>query len=155
MTDEKPWEIGERAFEFAVRVVRVCQTLDKSPGVSRTLANQLLRSGTSIGANLEESKGGQSRADYHLAGLHLSGIAPAIPPKNQGDLSGIGDTVMISSQLIKLQKLVFLTCKLKDAVAECKQHIRRASDSLRTDTRIRRIFLALVSRKWRWVDEIR
>jgi four helix bundle protein len=28
------------------------------------LANQLLRSGTSVGANLEESKGGQSRADF-------------------------------------------------------------------------------------------
>jgi four helix bundle protein len=38
--------------------------LDEKPGVSRTLANQLLRSGTSVGANLEESKGGQSRADF-------------------------------------------------------------------------------------------
>jgi four helix bundle protein len=62
--DEKPQEIPERAFAFAVRVVKQCQVLDEKPGVSRTLANQLLRSGTSIGANLEESKGGQSRADY-------------------------------------------------------------------------------------------
>ena len=60
----KPQEISERAFEFAVRVVKLCQKLDEQPGVSRTLANQLLRSGTSIGANLEESKGGQSRADF-------------------------------------------------------------------------------------------
>ena len=62
--NEKPQEISERAFVFAVRVVKLCQNLDEKPGVSRTLANQLLRSGTSIGANLEESKGGQSRADY-------------------------------------------------------------------------------------------
>jgi four helix bundle protein len=34
------------------------------PGVSRTLANQLLRSGTSIGANVEEGQGSQSRADF-------------------------------------------------------------------------------------------
>lgn len=61
---EKPQEIGERAFAFAVRVVKLCRVLDQTPGVSRTLANQLLRSGTSIGANLEESKGGQSRADF-------------------------------------------------------------------------------------------
>jgi four helix bundle protein len=61
---EEPQDIGERAFDFAVRIVNLCQTLDERPGVSRTLANQLLRSGTSIGANLEESKGGQSRADY-------------------------------------------------------------------------------------------
>ena len=61
---EPPQEIGQRAFAFAVRVVKLCRALDKKPGVSRTLANQLLRSGTSVGANLEEAKGGQSRADY-------------------------------------------------------------------------------------------
>lgn len=59
-----PQGIGERAFAFAVRVVKLCQTLEERSGVSRILSNQLLRSGTSIGANLEESKGGQSRADF-------------------------------------------------------------------------------------------
>lgn len=62
--DETPQEIGERAFAFAVRIVKLCQTLDERPGVSRTLSNQLLRSATSVGANLQESKGGQSRADF-------------------------------------------------------------------------------------------
>jgi len=38
--------------------------LDQVPGVSRTLSNQLLRSGTSIGANVEEGQGSQSRADF-------------------------------------------------------------------------------------------
>jgi four helix bundle protein len=61
---DTPQEISERAFEFAVRVIKLCQVLDEKPGVSRTLANQLLRSGTSVGANLEESKGGQSRGDF-------------------------------------------------------------------------------------------
>jgi hypothetical protein len=36
-------DLPERTFEFAVRIVLLCQTLDQSPGVSRTLANQLLR----------------------------------------------------------------------------------------------------------------
>jgi four helix bundle protein len=62
--NDGPQEIAERVFEFAVRVVKLCQVLDGKPGVSRTLANQLLRAGTSIGANLEESKGGQSRSDF-------------------------------------------------------------------------------------------
>ena len=62
--DEAPQEIGERAFVFAVRVVKLCQTLDARPGTPRTLSNQLLRSATSVGANLQESKGGQSRADF-------------------------------------------------------------------------------------------
>ena len=46
------------------RIPPILLQLDEKPGTSRTLANQLLRSGTSIGANLAESKGGQSRADY-------------------------------------------------------------------------------------------
>lgn len=61
---EKPPEISERAFAFAVRVVKLCRTLEERQRAAQTLAGQLLRAGTSIGANLEESKGGQSRADY-------------------------------------------------------------------------------------------
>jgi four helix bundle protein len=57
-------DIRERAFAFAVRVVNLCQYLDEKPGVGRTLARQLLRAGTSIGANLEEAVGGQSKADF-------------------------------------------------------------------------------------------
>ena len=57
-------DICERTFEFSVRIVRLCQELDKKPGVARTLGRQLLRSGTSIGANVEEAQGGQSRADF-------------------------------------------------------------------------------------------
>ena len=53
-----------RTFVFACRVVELCKALDKRHGVSRTLANQLLRSGTSIGANVEEGQAGQSRADF-------------------------------------------------------------------------------------------
>lgn len=64
MTSKKPPEIVERAFQFAIRIVKLCQHLDEKPGVSRTLGKQLLRSGTSIGANLEEGKGSQSEADY-------------------------------------------------------------------------------------------
>lgn len=63
-------EISARTFEFSVRVVRLCQTLDAVPGVSRTLSNQLLRSGTSIGANVEEAHGSQSKADLIAKNLH-------------------------------------------------------------------------------------
>lgn len=68
---EKPQDIKERSFDFAVRIVELCQALDTNPGVSRTLANQLLRSGTSIGANIEEAHGGQSKADF-IAKMYIS-----------------------------------------------------------------------------------
>jgi four helix bundle protein len=57
-------DIPARTFEFARRVVLLCRVLDASPGVPRTLAGQLLRSGTSVGANVEEAQASQSEADF-------------------------------------------------------------------------------------------
>jgi four helix bundle protein len=51
------------AVEFAGQVVAYCDDLMKAGGVGRILAPQLLRCGTSIGANLEEARGGESRRD--------------------------------------------------------------------------------------------
>ncbi|GBC61388.1 four helix bundle protein [Desulfonema ishimotonii] len=56
--------LPDRTKEFALRIIRLCLFLDQKPGVSRTLANQLLRSGTSIGANVAEGKGAQSERDF-------------------------------------------------------------------------------------------
>lgn len=60
MAEEKKRDILERTFRFSIRVVKLCQVLDQQ----RTLSRQLLRSATSIGANVEEAKAGQSRADF-------------------------------------------------------------------------------------------
>jgi four helix bundle protein len=62
--NERQHDIQERAFEFACRMVKLAQFLYGAGGVGRTLANQLLRSGTSIGANLEEAHAGQSKPDF-------------------------------------------------------------------------------------------
>lgn len=58
-------DITERTFNFSVRIVRLCQFLGKAYSTDRiVLLKQLLRSGTSIGANVEEAQSGQSRADF-------------------------------------------------------------------------------------------
>ncbi|MEQ8786117.1 MAG: four helix bundle protein [Pirellulaceae bacterium] len=57
-------DLEKRLFEFALRVVRLCQKLDEKGGVARGIGYQLLRSGTSMGANYEEAQGAQSRADF-------------------------------------------------------------------------------------------
>lgn len=59
-----PRDICERTFEFATRVTRLCVELGKSPGAPRLLAHQLFKSGSSIGANVEEAQAGQSRSDF-------------------------------------------------------------------------------------------
>ena len=60
----EPPEIEGRTFDFALRIVRVCLVLDKIAGVRRTLGNQLLRSGTSVGANVTEAQAAQSKPDF-------------------------------------------------------------------------------------------
>ncbi|MEI7509615.1 MAG: four helix bundle protein [Flavobacterium sp.] len=55
--------IQQKSFQFAVRIIKLykCLTNDKKDFV---LSKQILRSGTSIGANIEESIGGQSEKDF-------------------------------------------------------------------------------------------
>lgn len=62
--------IQEKSFAFAIRIVNLYKhlTLLKNEFV---LSKQLLRSGTSIGANIEESIGGVSDKDF----LNKLGIA--------------------------------------------------------------------------------
>ena|SRR5208337_2007771 len=60
----KPYDIVERTFQFALNIVRLCKECERRNNSARTLARQLLRSGTSVGANVEEAQAGQSRADF-------------------------------------------------------------------------------------------
>ena len=48
---------------FAVRIIRLVQNLQKEQQ-EYVLSNQIKKSGTSIGANVRESKNAQSRADF-------------------------------------------------------------------------------------------
>ena len=57
-------DLCDRTFQFALEIVALCRILSKTSGVARTMSKQLLRSGTSIGANVEEGQAAQSRADF-------------------------------------------------------------------------------------------
>ncbi len=55
--------VESKSFRFAVRIVKLCKYLntDKKEYV---LSKQLLRAGTSVGANIAEAEQAQSRADF-------------------------------------------------------------------------------------------
>ena len=55
--------IQEKSLQFAVRIVKFCRYL-RNEKHEYDLASQLLRCGTSIGANISESKNAQSRNDF-------------------------------------------------------------------------------------------
>lgn len=55
--------VAEKSLDFAVRVVNVRKYLTAKKK-EYVLSKQLLRSGTSIGANIAEGQRGQSKADF-------------------------------------------------------------------------------------------
>ena len=62
--------LEKKAFEFSVRIVKLYNYLCEHFR-NRSLADQILRSGTSIGANISEAVYGQSRADF-IAKLNIA-----------------------------------------------------------------------------------
>ena len=85
------WDLGERLLVFAAGIVKLVESLPSSPG-GRRIGDQLLRSGTAVGAHYEEAQAGESKADfthklqialkqereslYWLRLLEVSGVVP-------------------------------------------------------------------------------
>ncbi len=55
--------IQEKSFAFAVRIVKLAQFLRKERA-ELVLSRQILRSGTSVGANVEEAQAAQTHKDF-------------------------------------------------------------------------------------------
>ncbi len=62
--------IQQKSFAFAIRIVNAYKYLTDQKK-EFVLSKQLLRSGTSIGANVEEAIGGQSKKDF-IAKISIS-----------------------------------------------------------------------------------
>ncbi|HKP69089.1 MAG TPA: four helix bundle protein [Pyrinomonadaceae bacterium] len=115
--------ITERAFAFAVRIVKLCKYLEKHTNVSRSVINQLLDAGTSIGANLEEAVAGQSRADFiHKNAISLKEaresnfwlrLILATEPLKPAAKTGILQMVQESSEIAKIVAKRIVTSKNK------------------------------------------
>jgi four helix bundle protein len=92
MTDEKPQDLKDRTSEFALRIIRMYVRLPKLTE-AQVLGKQVLRSGTSVGAQYREGHRAKSDADvinkfegvlqeldetdYWLSLLVKAGIVPA------------------------------------------------------------------------------
>ena len=64
-------DLAERLLDLAVGVIKFVNALPKTV-TARHIGGQLLRSATSAGANYEEARGAESRADFvHKLGLVL------------------------------------------------------------------------------------
>ncbi len=63
INDKKPRDIRERSFTFAIRVLKMGKALSKN-SINNILINQVVRSATSVGANIEEAQGAYTKSDF-------------------------------------------------------------------------------------------
>ena len=63
--------VKQISFDFSVKIIKFCNRNHKSLSINRVIIIQLLKSGTSIGANIEEASAAQSRRDF-LAKMYIA-----------------------------------------------------------------------------------
>ena len=99
--------IKQKSYDFAVRIVDFCAKLKEQRHYE--IAGQLLRSGTSIGANVEEALAGSSRKDFFARMCIASKEAREtnywlrlIRDTAIADGVGTGPLIELSEELIKI-----------------------------------------------------
>lgn len=108
-------DLSERLLDFAVRIVKLVEALPNTVA-GRRIGDQLLRSGTSVGANYEEARAAESHNDF----VH----------KLQVSLKEIRETCFWLRVLYKADLLP--TQKLQDLVDESNQLLAILSKSVAT-----------------------
>jgi len=63
--NSKHYDLEDRTLEFSKRIIKLCKLLG-SDVVNRNLANQLIRSGTSMGANYREANETETKKDFQF-----------------------------------------------------------------------------------------
>ena len=92
--------------KFALNIIKICNAI-KSTKKESVLTNQLLRSGTSIGANIREAFSGHSKPDF-IAKLQIS-LKECSESEYWLELlieSGYYDDKVILNDCIELKKLL-------------------------------------------------
>jgi four helix bundle protein len=122
--------VQDKSFRFAVQIVEYIRRQPKGH-VSLVLTRQLLRSGTSIGANVEEALGGQSSKDFiskiaiaakeaREAGYWLRLIRET-QPHNHPELDRL---LAECGELVKMLNSIILTTRSKLAAADSRLQLR-------------------------------
>ena len=62
-SNENKYDLEERTAKFGEDIIDLCKTIEQN-AITKPIINQLIRSGTSIGANYMEANGASSRKDF-------------------------------------------------------------------------------------------
>ena len=99
--------IDNKSKAFALQIIRLCTKLDDE-WYGHLLAKQLLRSGTSIGANVRERLNAQSRADF------ISKLQIAL---KEADETAYWLELLVESEMISRTQFTPLYNDLKEIIA--------------------------------------
>ena len=87
--------IRERTVRYSIRAIELYRFVQRGrDGAGKVIAKQYLRAAISIGANVEEAHGGESRADF----IHKMGIAQEEARECSYWLRLMADSKVVSSQ---------------------------------------------------------
>ena len=114
--------ILQKSFQFGLRIVKLFALL-KQNKVERDLALQILRSGTSIGANIEEAMRGSSKKDFiyklEIAYREARETKYWLRLFKEGNLveSKLADSFLTDcEEIIKILTVILKTSKNKQAI---------------------------------------
>ncbi len=99
--------IAEKTKSFAIRIIRFAKYL-RQEGVDVIIVRQLLKSGTSIGANTRESINAQSKDDF----IHKLSIA-----LKEADETAYWLELLVGAEEISQAQFDSLYCDLKEILA--------------------------------------
>lgn len=100
-------ELKERTKQFALRVMRLVDALPKSVK-ARAIANQIIRSGTSVAANYRAACRGRSRAEF---------IAKIGIVEEEADETALWLELIVANQLLSQTKVLPLLKEANELVA--------------------------------------
>ena len=114
MSFKKPNIVREKSYNFALDIIEICRKMQTQN--EYVLSKQLLRSGTSIGANVSEASAAQSRKDF-VAKMAIS--------------SKEARETLYWLQLLKDSKL-FDDIDFSSAIARCEELIKILTSIVKT-----------------------
>ena len=128
--------VQDKSFRFAVHIVGYIRRQQKDH-VNLVLTRQLLRSGTSIGANVEEALGGHSSKDF-AAKLAIAAkearetgywlrLIRDTQPQNRQELAGLLEEC---DGLLKMLNSIILTTRRKLAAADSRLQLKTRNPEL-------------------------
>jgi four helix bundle protein len=117
----KPEDLKERTKQFALRILRLVSALPKNLA-GKTIGGQLVRSGTSVGANYRAACRARSKLEF---------IAKIGIVEEEADESAFWMELIIESELLKLPLVQPLLDEANELAKIMASSRKSASDSLK------------------------